>query len=188
MEQLHVHVEVWPLAADDAGIWLLSGLDAWRSGPVPHDLSPRDEVDHVLAEKDLQSSLDLIHSTSWRAELGHILLTYIAVVHTDRLVRDRWPTATPVSPALADAVGKPTPTEATGEPAPRYIDVLMHGIRHLRFLELTDSPARKALRRSPAWRTHLEAWAPALSGMYEEQDARANLAPDSLSRAIIENT
>ena len=33
-ELMTVTVEVWPVSADEAGIWLVSGGDAWRFGPV----------------------------------------------------------------------------------------------------------------------------------------------------------
>lgn len=180
LEQLHVHVEVWPVAADEVGLWLLSGADAWRSGPISHDLGPRDEVEHVLVENDVDQRLRLIHSTSWRAEPGHVMLTYIAAIDVPALVRDDWTEAVPISPQLASSVGKPSPTSPTGEPIPRYIDVLLHGLRHLRFLTFTDSPARDALVGH--WNRHLEEWAPALSGMYEESDARSLVDPSLLTK------
>lgn len=175
LEQLHVHVEIWPVAADSVGLWLISGTEPWRSGPVPQDLGPRDEAQIVLDEHEVANSLHVIHSTSWRAERGHIMLTYIAAIKVSDLVREEWPAAVPVAPELAANVGKPAPTSPTGEPIPRYIDVLLHGIRHLRFLTYTDSPAREAL--GAQWRQHLELWEPALSGMYEEDDARAIVDP-----------
>lgn len=166
LEQSHVRVEIWPVAADEVGLWLISGMDAWRSGPVPYDLGPRDEVQDVLDQHKVGSALRVIHSTSWRAEPGHVMLTYIAAIDTDVPARQAWPGAMPIAPELATAVGKPSATPPTGEPTPRYIDVLMHGIRHFRFLSLTDSPAREAL--GDQWRGYLEDFAPALAGMYEE--------------------
>lgn len=180
MEQLHVHVEVWPVAGDEIGLWLVSGKDAWRSGPVGRDLGPHDEVEHVLVEHGVTSRSSLVHSTSWRTEQGHIVLTYLAVLTTAGLVREQWPASVPIDPRVADAVGKPTPTDPTGEPLPRHIDVLLHAIRHVRFLSLTDGPARRAL---PAvWHRHLEAWTPALSGMYDdEEDVSPALDPALIS-------
>ena len=32
-ERMSVRAEVWGLSADEAGIWLVSGADAWRSRP-----------------------------------------------------------------------------------------------------------------------------------------------------------
>ncbi|MET8341015.1 hypothetical protein [Streptosporangium canum] len=178
LESSHVHVEIWPVAADEIGLWLLSGTEPWRSGPVPQDLGPRDEAQIVLDDNEVSDALRVIHSTSWRAEPGHIMLTYIAAVDVGGPARQEWPAAVPIAPELAAVVGKPAPTSPTGEPVPRYIDVLLHGIRHLRFLTYTDSPARNAL--GPQWRQHLEAWEPALSGMYEEGDARAVVDPTLL--------
>ena len=48
LEKMGITVEVWPLAADKAGIWLLSGGDAWRYGPVWGDGDVHDEVERLL--------------------------------------------------------------------------------------------------------------------------------------------
>jgi hypothetical protein len=170
-----VRVEVWPIVADELGLWLISGLDAWRSGNVPYDIGPRDEVQTLLADHDVAEQLRLVHSTSWRADDGFVILTYVAAINAPGLARQSWPDAMPITPDLAEEVGRPEPTAPTGEPWPRYVDVLLHGLRHYRFLTLTDGPARDAL--GEVWRRHLQAFAPALSGMYEHPDSPITIDP-----------
>jgi len=94
-----------------------------------------------------------------------VVLTYMAVLKSAGVVPEVWPDARPVSAALLAVVGQPAASPVTEPPAPRYIDVLMHGIRHLRFLMDTDSAAREAL--PDVWRRHLEPITPVLAGMYE---------------------
>lgn len=122
LEPMTVRVEVWPVAADETGLWLVSGDDALRSAAVPADSEPHAEVEITLARSGLMDHVTLLHSTSWRVDGPAILLTYVAVVATDDFVRGIWPGARPITVDLADAVGKP-PTHAASEPpTPRYID------------------------------------------------------------------
>lgn len=164
MEHLGVVVEVWPLAADEIGIWLTSGRDALRSDRIPADSEPHDEVRYVLARDGVPSPL-LLHSTSWRMDGPHLVVTYTAVLPCEGLVRSRFPKAPPLSPELPDAVGRPFPHDAADAPIPRYCDVLLHGVRHLRFLRDTDASAREAL--TGLWSEHLDGFESALAGMYE---------------------
>lgn len=164
MENMNVVVEVFPCAADEHGIWLISGPDAWRSAPIPSDSEPHFEVGLLLASNDQQQPA-LIHSTSWRPDGPTIVLTYVAVFETVGLILDRWPGALPVSADLLPAVGKPYQHGAAEVPVPRYIDVLHHALRHLTFLTQTDATARAAL--TGYWAEHLAQLEPALSGMYE---------------------
>ena len=160
-----VRVEVWPVTADPAGLWLLSGGDALRSGPVKASSDAHAEAETLLAGCSALEDLKLLHSTSWRSEGESVILTYIAVVGCTDLAAARWPAASPISPEVPEAVGKPYPASAAGPPVPRYIDVLMHGLRHLSFLLKTDSQAREAL--CGTWHDRLQAFAPSLAGMYE---------------------
>jgi hypothetical protein len=80
----------------------------------------------------------------------------------------------PISLDLANAVGKPLPYPPTEPPAPRYVDVLLHGLRHLRFLLDTDTGNSAAL--DDYWRRHLAALDPALTIMYN-QDRQAAASP-----------
>ena len=164
METLNVVVECWPVAADEHGIWLVSGSDAWRSPPIPASSEPHFEVELLIAAND-QPQPALVHSSSWRPDGPHVVLTYVAVFETVGLVLDRWPGALPVSADLLPAVGKPYQHGAAEVPVPRYIDVLHHALRHLTFLTQTDATARAAL--TGYWAEHLAQLQPALSGMYE---------------------
>ncbi len=149
---LGVGVEVWPVTADPAGIWLISGTDALRSYAIAQDTDPHATAEGLLAEKGALASAKLLHSTSWRAEGTLVVLTYIAVIACSELARSHWPDAKPVSAAVPAAVGKPFAVGATEAPLPRHIDVLMHGLRHLRFLLHTDSAAQSTL--CGTWRDH----------------------------------
>ncbi|MFC0533959.1 hypothetical protein [Phytohabitans kaempferiae] len=168
-EPMTVWVEVWPVAADQVGVWLLSGDDALRSSlPVAADSEPHFEVEALLAAADMRNDTVLLHSTSWRPDGPRVVLTYVAVVQggsLERLVRDRWTTALPVSLELADAVGRPPEHRPDAPPVPRYVDVLLHAVRHLRFLLDTDASNRAALDAN--WARHLGALTPALAGMYD---------------------
>ena len=166
-EPMSVRVEVWPVAADEIGLWLLSGEDAWRSGPVMADDEPHSEVEYTLSKHAAKDHTVLLHSTSWRVDGPHVVLTYMAVIDCPGLVRDDWPSALPISLDLADAVGKPLPYAPTEPPTPRYVDVLLHGLRHLRFLIETDTDNGAALGRH--WDRHLAALSPALATMYERE-------------------
>ena len=132
---------------------------------IAADSEPHYVVEELLDEHHALGDARIIHSTSWRAEDESIILTYVAALDCPD-VPDHWPGAQMVSAALADVVGKPTPHAADGPPLPRYVDVLLHAIRHLRFLLDYDATAAGAL--SPAWRRHLRAFAPALAGLYSE--------------------
>ncbi|MBN6057208.1 hypothetical protein JYK22_35115, partial [Nonomuraea sp. RK-328] len=160
-----VIVEVWPVAADDVGLWLISGADAWRSEAIRQDSDPHSAVENVLERNGALEGVKLLHSTSWRADQTSVILTYVAVIGCKAFVRDRWKEAAPINPALPDAVGKPNEVHAAEAPIPRYIDVLMHGLRHLQFLLQTDSSARSAL--CGKWPEHLAVFRPALAGMYD---------------------
>ncbi|MFC7650295.1 hypothetical protein ACFQX6_65735 [Streptosporangium lutulentum] len=166
---LGVKVEVWPVAADKFGIWLVSPEgDAWRSEPITSDTEPHKTVEHLLDARHEFNRVRLLHSTSWRTEQDSIVLTYIAVLGghgSHEYVPDIWPQARPLSLGLAEQVGKPIPHGPTEPPTPRYIDVLMHGVRHLRFLMDTDVHAKAGL--DDCWQTHLYMLQPTLAGMYQ---------------------
>lgn len=162
-DHLTVRAEVWPVAADEVGIWLLSGDDAWRSSFISTDGEPHSAVERLLDEG--HASPELMHSTSWRMDGGSVILTYVAIVDCASPVRESWPEARPISAEVLAAVGKPLPTPPTGLPMPRYIDVLAHAIRHIRFLMDTDTEARSAM--DERWQTYLKELSPTLTGMYE---------------------
>lgn len=160
---LTVRAEVWPLSADSEGIHLISGADAWRSRAIPGDTDPHWTVQQILRRHGALGAARVVHSTSWRCEGTSVILTYVAALDCPH-VDQHWPDAELVSLMLPDAVGRPLRHAAAEPPTPRYVDVLLHALRHLRFLEEHDADAREAF--SPAWRRHLAAFAPALAGMY----------------------
>lgn len=164
MEKMGCRVEVWPVAADEHGIWLVSGGDAWRSSAIPADGEPHFEVELLIAGHDVELP-SLLHSTSWRPDGSAIVLTYVAVLPCDGLVLSRWPGARPISADLLPIVGKPPAHGPAEVPVPRYVDVLHHGLRHMTYLMQTDASARSAL--VGYWARHLAQLEPALAGMYE---------------------
>jgi hypothetical protein len=168
-EPMSIFVEVWPFAADDLGIWLVSGDDAWRPTlPVMADTEPHNDVEFELSDHGALDKVALLHSTSWRADGPHVILTYVAILNvTGSDVLADWPQARPVSPLLPSAVGHPPTHAAVEPPAPRYIDVMLHGIRHLSFLQHSDTTARSAMPNP--WPQHLQGLEPALAGMYSDQ-------------------
>jgi hypothetical protein len=137
-----VEVEVWPVAADAAGVWLVSGDGPWMPwGPVQSDSEPHAEVELLLASHGAVFDTVLVHSTSWRTDLPRLVLTYVVVVNAGDPVRVRWPDALPVSLQFASAVGRPPTHGAVEAPLVRDADVLLHGLRHLSFLLQTDATA-----------------------------------------------
>jgi hypothetical protein len=167
MEPMTVQAEVWPVAADRTGLWLISGDDAWRSDAVMADGDVHFEVEMLLHEHEIgDADIAAIHSTSWRPDGPAVVLTYMAVIRPRGAVRERWPHALPVTADLAEAAGKPPTHAATDPPVPRYLDVLLHGLRHLHHLMLNDRTNADAM--GDLWRQHLVPFEPALAGMYSE--------------------
>lgn len=166
-ENMPVIAEGWVLAADQAGIWLVSGDDAWRTAPVPSDSGPHFELELELAAHGIREDrILLMHSTSWRADGPHLILTYMVVTYADDLVRGTWRDARPVTVQAADEVGRPQTHAPDEPPEPSDFHVLMHGLRHLRYLLGTDATSAAAL--GELWARHLEPFEPALAGLYSE--------------------
>ncbi len=170
LEKMGITVEVWPLAADEAGIWLLSGGDALRWGPVMADGDVHYEVETLLRGHGVDlADVAVIHSTSWRPDEEAVVLTYMAVVRTAGYALETWPQAVPVTAALPQAVGKAPPHGAAEVPIPRLVDVPLHGIRHLKFLAGPDGDAETAAALDGSWRRHLAPLRPALATMFSER-------------------
>ena len=169
-EKMGITVEVWPLAADDAGIWLVSGGDALRWGPVMADGDVHYEAETLL--RGFGVALDqvpVIHSTSWRPHGQAVVLTYMAVVRVPGYVLETWPDAAPVTAALPAAVRKAPAHGAAEVPVPRVVDVLLHGIRHLKFLAGPEGDAETAAALDATWLRHLAPLRPALAEMFSER-------------------
>ena len=181
LEKMGITVEVWPVAADEAGIWLLSGGDAWRHGPVWGDGDVHDEVERILFDHGIDpgsenfmvtpdmSQVAVIHSTSWRPDGSSVVLTYMAVIKVGGYVLETWPDAAPLTAALPAAVGKAPPHGAAEVPMPRWVDVPLHGVRHLAFLAGPGGDAETAAALDANWLRHLAPLRPALATMYSER-------------------
>lgn len=172
-EALPAWVEVWPLAADSRGIWLISGQDAWRpETPIPSDSHPNWEVELLLRARDVFDDTQLLRSTSWRMDRAEprMVLTYVAVVSAGEPVTAAWPDASPLTADALREVGSPRPGPATDSPVVRTIDVVLHGLRHLKFLldTRTDCDACSAL--SEPWPQHLSRLSTVLAAMYRSAD------------------
>ena len=167
IEAKSVRVEVWPLAADDHGIWLCSGDRPWTTDPVDSDHAVHDVVAGEVWRRSPPEhpGPTLLHSTSWRDGDDGLTVTYVAVMPTlSQYVADVWRRAKPVSDLLIDVVGAPEPHGPANVPEPRDVDVLHHLIRHLTFLVDTDGAAAVAL--PGPWLAALGTFSHALAGMY----------------------
>jgi hypothetical protein len=165
IEPMTVRLEIWPVAADARGIWLLSGMHPWEPPlPVMADCEPHSDVELTLSAHGVRDDTVLIHSTSWRVDGPCVRLTYVAVIRPVGPISELWPDARPVTADVAYAAGRPAVHGATEPPMPRRIDVLLHAIRHLWFLLDSDASASAALIEP--WPSHLFALEPALAGLY----------------------
>ena len=170
LEKMGITVEVWPVAADEAGIWLVSDGDALRWGPVMADGDVHYEVETLLRGFGIAlDEVPVIHSTSWRPDGPAIVLTYMAIVRASGYVLETWPHAAPVTSALPKAVGKAPAHGAAEVPVPRVVDVLLHGLRHLKFLAGPDGDAETAAALDGNWLQHLAPLRPALATMFSER-------------------
>ncbi|HEX5567035.1 MAG TPA: hypothetical protein VFY14_08965, partial [Streptomyces sp.] len=110
-----------------------------------------------------------VHSTSWYPDDPRHVDTYLAVVDlAGSLACERWPHAAPITPGIYDEpeVGKPPAHGATEEPVPRLLDVLYHGLGHLKDQVRKNATTREAV--GELWRVQLEPFEETLAGMYSE--------------------
>ena len=176
IENLPTDVEVWPLAADESGVWLISGPEPWRSRePVPATVDPHAEAWALLQHTERVRAL-LLHSPSWRYEAHRhaplrgprVVLSYVAVLPCSRdagTVRLLWPDARPVDPeAVLGATGPAPSWVGPDSPEPLRVHVLTHAVRHLAFLAATDSTVRELL--PDVWLDYLAGATPSLAGQY----------------------
>lgn len=165
-------VEVWPVAVDDTGLWLL-GPDALRADTaVPSDSDPLAECKLLLASHGIgEQHLIEIHGTSTRADGPRLLATHYAAVDCPGPVIEHWPDAQPIDLTLADAVldaagGRVPSHRPTEIPRPRDFDVLLHALRHLWARLSYDQDAVDTYAPHPMWGVHLAGLSPALARMY----------------------
>lgn len=105
--------------------------------------------------------------SSWRPSSTSVIHTYMVAVDVDGYVKDEWPDARPVTLALAEAVDRPPSHEPTAAPVPREVDVMFHGLRHIRNLIDTDDANADAF--GELWRHHIQQFRPALARMYHRK-------------------
>jgi hypothetical protein len=115
--------------------------------------APGGTADAVLEETLQRYGLDarVLHSTSWRHDGDHVVLTYLAVVDTPSTLNPNL-TSEPVARvdlARGAATAAPTSIETS--------QVLEHALRHLAWL-LVDDPAVAAAL--PEWGGALEPYVP----------------------------
>jgi hypothetical protein len=168
---MSVMAEVWPVAADETGLWLL-GDGPRPSLPVMDDAEPHDYAEMELMQAGMGDATKALHSTSWRVaydealDQNYLVVTYIAAVTCSGLVREEWPEAIPITIEAADAELGRVPTHGpTQAPAVRHFDVLFHALRHLSYLLVNDATLAAALDGN--WGEHLAAFAPAIARMYD---------------------
>lgn len=163
--------EVWPVAADETGLWLL-GDSPRPSLPIMDDAEPHDYAEMELMQAGMWATTKALHSTSWRVDYdkehdcNYMVVTYLAAIGCAGLVREEWPQAIPITVEVADAELGHVPTHgATEAPTVRHLDVLFHALRHLRFLLAHDATVAVAL--AGEWGEHLVEFEPAIARMYD---------------------
>lgn len=185
-------VEVWPIAANAQGFWLLPGdgpwspTDATAAAWSQHEMAEFLLDTHKAAAAGRESANDrtvVLHSTSWRPLLDRPweVFTYIAAVDAGENVIDRWPDARPISRRLLEAVGKPYVHDSTEPPLVRWIDVAAHGLRHFRLLTNPGCDAYNAVTAADLaglpgpgegrswWDVHLDGLKGQLAGLYRPE-------------------
>lgn len=187
MEPMTVRVEIYPLAADEGGLWSLGGLRTVTPElVVMADSEPHAEVELAMARFGLTTDdVVALHSTSWRAEGTSVVLTYMAVVNLDRPARERFPQALPVTLEASGKAGKPIPHHPAEAPTPRYIDVLLHGIRHLHWLIEHDAPFAAVL--NDHWRRALAPLKDLLAGLYSDPYEDLDPVNDRVANIVAPN-
>jgi hypothetical protein len=176
-EPMTLRAEVWPLAADQAGIWLLTGDRLVMESPVTSDSDPWDEAKLLLAGIGVTDpgSLRFLHGTSCRPDHGKWVITHVAVVEAGDPVRADWPFALPLTSELMDYAGKPLPHGPTTAPLPRDWDVACHAAGHLAELRIRNSVFRGLIYGEPGtprmasglhWGRELSDLDPKLATMY----------------------
>lgn len=165
-----VQCEILPVACADGRIVALARHPA-ATPPAPgwwHELPPGQHptqavVDALARELDavFDHSTSVLHSTSWRYESEHLVLSYLAVLQ-------------PLAPLVSAPPGfvlQPVDTRAdragrTSDPAAiPVMDVLTHGLRHLAMLRVSDATVAKTL--AGCWHELLAGWDPLPAGLLE---------------------
>jgi hypothetical protein len=170
-EPMAVWDEVWPVALDGSGVWLLDDPRD-QEMQVFSDDEPQAVAETRLHLLGMLDHLIALHSTSWRVDGQRLITSWIAViaVPTD-YVRQVYPKAMPLSTSVLDLVGHPIPHGATEPPTPRDLDVLLHALRHLAFLVGPEGDVNVRDALTAAWLRELGPVRHALAGMYQRRVA-----------------
>lgn len=152
-------------------LWTLEKAETVRFFHLQTDIT-ESQKDPDAVMKDQMEQLGMIngkgaryaHSTSWRYESGRTLLTYLVWVHGHELEN------LPSRRLFIPSVACPT-SRGPLSPRPESIceaHVLVHGLRHLRYLALDQEDAVAAeLLECRQTRGLLHSLEPALSGRFE---------------------
>lgn len=177
MRAAGTYIEIWPLAADDDDIHLITP-DAVMDGPVTEEGGPAYTVDRLLegigfpsyGRRDIWDRPGIIagRSTSWRwgepyDGISGTILTFLVAIDV--------PAGASVPELeLVDGDGRPIELQLFGRigastmDGPGRWDVLAHGLANLSWLIHNDDAERSLF--GPLWRRHLADVVPAASGMY----------------------
>lgn len=103
----------------------------------------------------------VVHSTSWRYEDEHLMLSYLAVLQPLAPLVSA-PPGFVLQPVDAGPDGAGRTDDPTAIPV---MDVLTHGLRHLAMLRVSDPTIAKTL--SGCWHELLAGWNPLPAGLLE---------------------
>jgi hypothetical protein len=175
---MKTYAEVWPLAADETGLYLLTPDGPLPSLQVDDTEEPLDYARMVLMQRGLWYLVNepkgLLHATSWRIEhdretgANFQVDSFMAGVRPEGMVLDAWPEALPVTTLFAEEVG-PAPTHgATEAPTVPWSHVLLHGLRHYKYqLNPKEGDATIAARLVElGWPVHLAPFKAVMAAMY----------------------
>jgi hypothetical protein len=180
------YVELWPVAADELGIYLVSGVEPWRAGPVTEFEEPDLLAVNLLKQRGEWDASVLRHGTSWRPKFTETpdplvrrcrqIDTFVAVLGMDNYaaghgpfeyVPELWSDALPLSWRIYRKLGKPYDHGPMEPPDPADGHAMWHAIRHLEHLRRYDTTQAAQLDRH--WQRHLSVLKPALAGMYRRE-------------------
>lgn len=165
-----IRCEILPVACADGHVVALrrqptttSSMQGWWHELPPGRHPTRAVVDALSRELDgvFDKSTSIVHSTSWRYEGEHLVLSYLVVLHP--------PTPLAAAPpgfvleavdGMRDSAGGNTDTSAIP-----VIDVLTHGLRHLAMLRVSDAAVAEAL--PGCWHELLASRHPLPAGLLE---------------------
>jgi CRP/FNR family transcriptional regulator, cyclic AMP receptor protein len=144
-------VEILPVTLREGGIWWIrpTGASSWQVGSDV-TLYPGELVTQELGRFGLAPRA--VHSTSWRYEQDHLVLTYAALLPDDTTAGEGLVAAPVEREELARG-------SATGPPDEIHVaQVVEHALRHLSWLSRDDPVLMKLLEG--AWARALESYEP----------------------------